>query len=319
MSSLMSDEQKKRIVNQPYDRVFRTVINKGKGYVIPIVNEAFDDNYPMDTEIIFRPNEHFISKQDTDTDEIITDTVFALRNNIIKQYHFECESNPKNHTIVVKLFEYDTQIASKGVSEDGKRMRVEFPNTAVLYLRHNSNTPDYLEIEVVVPTGKAVSYSVPVIKVQNYTIDELFNKKLLLLIPFYIFSLEKKLDECEQDEKELRKLQQLYEDIVNRLDKLEKDGEIDAYVKGVIISTATTVIANLNENRPKVWEGVGDYMSGAVLRCEVDDILDEGIEKGKLEMLFDLVRQNLLTVAQAASQVNLSEEAFKNQMKGFAR
>ena len=39
---------------------------------------------------------------------------------------------------------------------------------------------------VVITPGGTVQYDVPVMKVQAYSLDEIFEKHLLLLIPFYI-------------------------------------------------------------------------------------------------------------------------------------
>lgn len=43
--------------------------------------------------------------------------------------------------------------------------------------------------------GGKIEYDVPVMKVQVYTLDDLFEKRLLFRIPFYIFSHEKNSSE----------------------------------------------------------------------------------------------------------------------------
>ena len=48
--------------------------------------------------------------------------------------------------------------------------------------------------------GGTVRFDVPVMKSQRYTIDEIFDKKLLFLIPFYIFSHENRFEEYDKDE-----------------------------------------------------------------------------------------------------------------------
>ena len=52
--------------------------------------------------------------------------------------------------------------------------------------------------------GGEVSYKVPVIKME-YSIDEIFEKKLLFLIPFYIFIYEKEFPEMENSIINLKK------------------------------------------------------------------------------------------------------------------
>ena len=53
-----------------------------------------------------------------------------------------------------------------------------FPGSCVLYLRHTKRTPDLLEMKVNLPDGQSFRYKVPVIKVQDYTREEMFQKKL---------------------------------------------------------------------------------------------------------------------------------------------
>jgi len=54
-----------------------------------------------------------------------------------------------------------------------------------------------------VTPGGDISYDIPVMKSQQYTLEEIFQKNLLLLIPFYIFSHENRFEEYERDETKL--------------------------------------------------------------------------------------------------------------------
>jgi len=42
---------------------------------------------------------------------------------------------------------------------------------------------------VVVTPGGTVRYDIPIMKVQKYSLDDIFKKRLLMLIPFYIFHM----------------------------------------------------------------------------------------------------------------------------------
>ena len=41
------------------------------------------------------------------------------------------------------------------------------------------------------PDKRQFTYQTPIIKVQEYTLDEIFQKKLLALLPYYILRYEK--------------------------------------------------------------------------------------------------------------------------------
>lgn len=44
---------------------------------------------------------------------------------------------------------------------------------------------------VIITPGGTVQYNVPIMKVQTYSLDDIFEKDLLMLIPFYIFHMRK--------------------------------------------------------------------------------------------------------------------------------
>ena len=83
--------------------------------------------------------------------------------------------------------------------------------------------------------GGTVEYDVPIMKVQEYTLEDIFSKGLLLLIPFYIFSHEKNFKVYNSNEQRLAKLKAEYRSILERLDKLEQEGIIGAFDKRTII------------------------------------------------------------------------------------
>ena len=55
---------------------------------------------------------------------------------------------------------------------------------------------------VIATPGGTVRYDVPVMKVQAYTLGEIFEKGLLMLIPFYIFFTREKLSGIQQQQAE---------------------------------------------------------------------------------------------------------------------
>ena len=171
-----------------YDGAFRTILNDCRKLIIPVINEIFGETYTGEEEIRFFPNEHFLDRQDEADKERITDTNFTVFGKIPKKYHIECESSLPDGKITVRLFEYDAQIALDEGEVTEETLTVTFPNTAVLYLRTYQRTPDRMKYVIVTPGG-TVRYDVPIMKVQTYSLEDIFGKGLLMLIPFYIFSV----------------------------------------------------------------------------------------------------------------------------------
>ena len=275
----------------PYDDVFRTLLNDCSSLIIPVINEVFGEDYRGDEEVLFYPNEHFIQGQDTSTKEKITDSCFQVIGIRKKKYHLECQSTTDNK-MIVRMFEYDTQIALDAGEVVQGTLTVEFPHSAVLYLRHNSRTPDAMTVRIKTPGGE-ISYQVLVMKTQQYTIDEIFEKKLLFLIPFYIFTHESRFDEYENnaDKREL-----LRTEVIGTMEKLEQmasTGEISEYEKCTIVDMSRKVVEKIAAKYENVRKEVTSVMGGKVLEYEAKTILQNGIKKGKIEGKIDSILELL--------------------------
>ena len=288
-----------------YDGAFRTILNDCRKLIIPVINEIFGEAYTGDEEIRFFPNEHFLDQQDEADKERITDTNFTVFGKIPKKYHVECESSLPDGRITIRLFEYDAQIALDEGEVTEETLTVTFPNTAVLYLRTYQKTPDKMKYVIVTPGG-TVKYDIPIMKVQKYSLDDIFDKHLLMLIPFYIFSHENSFPEYNSNEQKLEKLKAEYQVILERLDGLEQQGVIGAFDKRTIIELSGDVIKEIAQKYENVQKGVGDIMGGALIETEARRILNKGISETKKETALRMLKRGKMTVEEIAEDSGLS-------------
>ena len=287
-----------------YDGAFRTILNDCRKLIIPVINEIFREEYTGEERIEFLPNEHFLDQQDEADKERITDTNFRVIGKITKKYHLECESSLPDGKITIRLFEYDAQIALDEGEVTEETLTVTFPNTAVLYLRNYKKTPDKMKYVIVTPGG-TVKYDIPLMKVQNYTLDDIFEKRLLLLIPFYIFSHEKNFPEYNSNEQKLAKLKSEYRYILERLDEVEQQGVIGAFDKRTIIELSSDVVKEIAQKYGNVQKGVGDIMGGALVETSARKLKNEA----KREVAVSLLKMGKLTIEEIAecSELNIVE------------
>ena len=288
-----------------YDGAFRTILNDCRKLIIPVINEIFHEHYTGEEEIRFFPNEHFLDQQDAADKERITDTSFQIIGRIVKKYHLECESSLPDGKITIRLFEYDAQIALDEGEVTEETLTVIFPNTAVMYLRAYKKTPDKMKYVIVIPGG-TVQYDVPIMKVQSYSLDEIFEKRLLMLIPFYIFSHEKSFSEYNNNEQKLQELKAEYRIILERLDDLEKQGIIGAFDKRTIIELSSDVIREIARKYENVQKGIGAMMRGPLIQTEARTILNRGISENKKETALRMLKVGKLTVEEIAEYSALS-------------
>ena len=274
----------------PYDDVYRTLLNDCTSLIIPVVNEVFKKQYNENEKVTVLNNEFYITGKDGTQKERITDSNFVIGNTC---YHFECQST-SDGTIMIRVFEYGSRIAIRDSVLLENVLTVRFPNTAVLYLRQTKNTPDYMDICIKVPEASC-TYRVPVLKVQNYPLEEIFEKRLFFLIPFHIFSYEKNFSEYESDEEKLQELQRIYIQIVRRLNHCVESGVISEYIKATVVTMSKKVLDALTVKYSRVQERVGKIMGGKILDYEAKDILNRGRKEGYTEarsqMLMEILEE----------------------------
>lgn len=289
----VSERQKMETINTPYDDTFRTLLQDCPELVVPLINELFGTNYTGREVVVSNENEIFLRNPEGKKEKRVTDsnlTLISLKG-ISKRYHLECQSTADG-TMEIRMWEYDAQIALRNKEYRNGVLYVKFPDSAVIYLRSNSNTPDELKICICVGK-KEIFYKIPILKVKNYTLKEIFEKELWMLIPFYIFRYEKEFRIINGDEKRLRSLRMEYENVAARLDQECQSGRMKPITGGALCELANTVVEKLASKYDNVEKEVTEVMGGKVLNYRSKEIYLEGCafgrEEGQKESIVQLV------------------------------
>ena len=243
--------------NTIFDDVFRTMIEKMPYLAVPLINEVFHTSYPQDVPIIQLRNEH---RQENG--EIITDSCLKIGD---KLYHIECQSTDDT-TMAIRMIEYDFSIAVENAHKQGRRYRMDFPRSCVLYLRSGNNTPDFLGVEMALADGNIVLYQISTIKLETYTKDSIFEKNLLMLLPFYIMRYEKNIHE------------EIRTNLVKELSGADK-AALYMDLNKLIIKIADYIC----QSEEVVRKGIGDVMGGKVLELESERLRAEGEKIGEIK------------------------------------
>ena len=184
--------------------------------------------------------------------------------------------------MAIRMIEYDFAIGIEHAEKQGRGYRIEFPKSCVLFLRSSGNTPDYLEADVVFPDGNTYLYSIPTIKMTDYTKDSIFEKNLLMLLPFYIMRYEKKGHDFNSNPELFQVFLNEYEEIrVNLEEELTEIGKSELYtdLTKLIIKIADYIF----REEDNVRKGIGDIMGGKVLELESERLKAEGKAIGRAE------------------------------------
>ena len=257
--------------NTIFDDVFRTMVEKMTYLIVPLINEVFHTSYPEQVEIVHLRNEHQL-----EDGELITDTRLLIGD---KVYHIECQSSDDT-TMAIRMFEYDVAIALESRRRVGRKFYVEFPRSCVIYLRTTKNTPDVEEVELRLPDGQVCEYRVPTVKVEHYTKDNIFEKNLLVLLPFYVMRYEKTVHTIREDPEKLQSLLDEYEAIrINLERELSMTGRAELYTDlNKLIVRISDYIFRKEE---KIRKGVDEVMGGKILQLESERLREEGMAIGE--------------------------------------
>ena len=251
-----------------FDDVFRTMLEKMPQLAIPLINEVFGTSYLEDIKIIQKRNEH-----QTKNGRIITDSHLLIANRI---YHIECQSTDDS-TMVIRMIEYDFAISLEQVQKENGRYRMYFPQSCVLYLR-GIKKRDAISVEIVMPNGGTVEYTVPVVQVQEFTCDDMLRKRLLFLLPYHVIKYEQ--------EKDLDTDREKWKEFLDECKKIESYLEENFLEKGNeklyrdMVELIIRIADHVFRDNEKVRKGFGDVMGGKVLELESDKLIQRGIEQG---------------------------------------
>lgn len=245
-----------------YDDAFRTLLAICPKLIIPVVNELFGTDYESDEEVVLRQNERFLNVGG-ERKKRVTDSCFSIRN---RDYHLEVQSTSDN-SIAFRMMEYDMMLAMEGIESGEDNIRIVFPNSGVIYLRKNIRTPEKICITFDTPGG-INRYECKVIRVADYSVDEIFEKRLYFFIPFVLFIYEDRFREYNEDEELLKELAMTYESLRSRLFHALVDEGYGAHIYDLFVELIGSVAGKLAQKYDNVKEGAMGPMYGNILETK---------------------------------------------------
>ena len=158
---------------------------------------------------------------------------------------------------------------------------IEFPQSCVLYIRNHRSLPDFHEAIVKFADGQKIHYRVPIIQAKKYTVDRIFEKRLLILLPYHILRYEHFLKHNGTDLKKVQHLLDDFREINRKLEETsEKEQKSHFYMDMIVLieEIADYIIPEDNEIR----KGLGEIMGGKILKLRSEELLEQGEARGRL-------------------------------------
>ncbi|MBQ9928993.1 MAG: hypothetical protein IJO65_13615 [Lachnospiraceae bacterium] len=221
---------------QIWDSITKRLLTVHPEMIFPLVRELFNEEYQKKTRITFLSREYTIEKTEKTGEKLFhsirADLVFRIGN--CDLYHIECQMKPDSE-MVIRMFEYDTQIEIQhAITRINGEFVVTFPKSAILYLTHTNKTPDVERIRVCFPNGTYGEYTVPVMKVQNYSLSIIRDRELYVIIPLALVRF-KKAKGTIYSEAEIKMLTDFMKEATLILEEAVNDETITEYQRNDIL------------------------------------------------------------------------------------
>ena len=203
-------------IHQIYDKMFKKILTLSKKSVINMINGLFDTDYPLDSDITY----HWTEVVDDELKRTLADTIITV--NGCNSYHIEAQMYT-DEDIVMRVFNYGYgHSVQNRIDEDV----LNFPVPKIIYFGDSERVPDTYRLILNFEEQGQFEYKVRTFKYQEHSVEELNNKKLIILIPFELLKL-KKLLERERTEENLNALKNLVQkDIIGSIQKNYAVGNI---------------------------------------------------------------------------------------------
>lgn len=210
-------------------------------------------------------------------------------------------------TMAFRMWEYDIKLALRAYKLNDDQMEFDFPKSCVIYIAQNGNYPkDGLELKVNFQDGQHIMFKVPVIRLQDYKLDEIDHKKLWLFFPFLVLQYSAALtgSDCLSEQEVLAD----YKKIVEYMEAAYNNAEITIDENATLLEAIQETNRHAMKRHQKIMKGVEDMIS-QTLELKHKKIAQKTVLKMLSKMKTEGIPEH--TIVTIAESENISEEEIK--------
>ena len=304
-----------------------------KEIIYPLLNETFGESYDSRNTIEFLNEEHEDSSDEIFKETLISDANFIVMDaagKLCGRYIYECQSSADN-TMTVRMFRYGVRAAFENRYLENGILHISLPDAAVIYLRGNGKYSLESSVVKIDFHDKSLDYEMKILRYKQYSIDELFEKQLYVLVPFMLFLYESELPNMNSDDEKLAELLKVYEKIIRILSEEEFKGNITSFQKIEILNVLNSVTAALANKYDNIVKGVENTMGGQILKFPVTEALkesrregcqegrQEGQIYGRIDLLHEEHKSDEAIILNIMNKFNLSNEQAKKYFSDWEK
>ncbi len=304
-----------------FDKIFKRILTLSAKAVINLINGLFGTNYPEDSTITYNWTEF----EDEKLRKTLADTIITI--NGVHSYHMEAQME-NDSDIVFRVFDYGFQHANREHISTDKYYLLNFPEPKIIYLYSSTSIPEKYTLRLNFGNQGHFDYEVSTFNFLTISLEELNQRKLIILIPFQLLKLRDLLAKSRTPET-VAQLQKLIEyDILDSIKVNLSAGNISQNDSRNLIQLTQKLLNHLYARYTETEEICDMYDQSLELEWDrymdqwekMDQVMEQLGDKEKLILEMDekiLLQKKQLT--QQEKQLTQQEEKLLQQAEEIAR
>ncbi len=295
-----------------YDNVFKTMKSKHKRLFIPVINDIFKKDYPMDIKVDVLPSEGYLTESETadgskEIEEQISDFLIKIENEI---YLLECQSYDDG-SMAIRIAEYAFIVARQFAVWDMGHATIPMPRFSIIYVKRTDRTPRTTTITFTFPDGQRVNYESENVILEEFTKEYIVEKQLFPYIPFYIARYEKELTSGHNIDAAVEDLIYFRNEMVRHHEERKlSDAELIDLMG--FVNTIITHITNGNKDE----ERLVNIMGGTIIETESEKWMRRGIQRGMQQGMEKGMQQGQAKmIIEIGQESGLDDEAILKRLR----
>jgi hypothetical protein len=227
---------------------------------VQFINGLFGADHPINSVVEY-PTTEYISEN---LKKHLLDILIVV--NKTYTYHLEAQiKDDKN--MAVRMFEYGHAVGFHNKKIQENVIHIKFPEARVIYWETTKKTPDQETLVLEFPDGTTHKYQVKTFKYLSHSIKELEEERMVILLPFYLLKLRKRVIAAKTGEKRAKlavELKDIIEKMMQSLESSEKRGLITTEDVRLISDHIDRLLSELYKNRYEEFKEADEMLQGAL-------------------------------------------------------
>ena len=227
-----------------------------------------------------------------------------------------------DHQMVIRMLSYDLHFAMQycaGEDTTNGEMILHFPKSVVLYPEKNSRIPDHLRCRIIFQDNSEHLYQIPTVKMQEYSLEEIRNKHLILFIPYVLLRLRPELRKHKQINKD--ELTSLVSSVIVMLDEEVKLHNITEAQRSDVIDLFMRASKKIFKNYPEYRKEVSTMTELKIktLSMQVAEKVDEIVPKLVAEQVAEQTAEKDAELEKQRAEIAAQQAEIQSLRKKIAK